>query len=198
MTDLSHKSKNQYFGFLLMLIIVDIDKFVEGTHESQGPLIPDRNQFYAIKIFSWLIRMSVLKIFPSCRDRTFATAEKCPPQPNFLNSPFDSSDSIWLDWLVESTMQWGPSQCSRGFRWLEGSPNSYHLLIIVPIAILYLRSPYIRKWGRGKRNLVFISINSHSTLILGQQPTADSVVLTTHNIYTLISIVTNSCVNFPD
>ena len=29
-----------------------------------------------------------------CRDQTFATAEKCSPQPNFLNSPFDSSDSI--------------------------------------------------------------------------------------------------------
>ena len=90
-----------------------------------------------------------------------------------LNSPFDSSDSIWLDWLIESTTQWGPSQCSRGFRWLEGSLIFYHLLMIVPMAILYLRRPYISKWGRGKRNLVFISINSHSTLILGQQPTTD-------------------------
>ena len=109
-----------------------------------------------------------------CRDRIFATAENCPPQPNFLNSPFDSSDSIWLDWLVESTTQWGPSQCSREFRWLGGSPNFYSLLIIVPIAILYLRSPYIRKWGEKNESYeqkIFISINSHLTFILGQKPT---------------------------
>jgi len=88
-------------------------------------------------------------------------------------SQITSSDSIWLDWLVGSATQWGPSQFSREFRWLEGSPNFYRLLIIVPIAILYLRSLYIGRWGSGKRNIVFISINSHSTLILGQQPTKD-------------------------
>jgi len=33
--------------------------------------------------------------------------------------------------------------------------------MIVSIAILYLRSPYIRKWGRGKRNLYKLPLDTY-------------------------------------
>jgi len=74
---------------LTCLISEDIDKFIDETHEPGNCIdiwhtIPGPNHpLSLLSSCSWLTRMSVLKIPPSCRDRTLINTKKASSSTKF-------------------------------------------------------------------------------------------------------------------